>query len=459
MKIREMIEKADDLMEQGDEAKRTRLHFQQAAASARSQLQAAYAQLEAASETGEGGEPKGDAAEARAAVYAAQVLLRSAEQGLSDASRRLDSVNGEKQEMIAEIERYQEAEGGNISVLRQLQSKRFGGNAAAFAQDILDRMNAGEKARQQLLASLGISAAAKAFPSGGSAPSPGLSSLSPPGEGFFGKKDADPGRSMFHIDFSGFVQVRDRQNTAARETDRDIPVKSAEGEQKEPNDIRKHPVQDFNGLSAYMNTHYGIQLDSSMGQLELATVKDAISGLEKVVSEYPEVGELLSRGITSSSGVMSCTGTVLSFNPAYFSDRHTLAETCRKMSAQKFWVPNSSPHTIGVHEAAHGVEWALIQANSQYKTHYERVVAWNGGAEAKKIVEEACRNIKKTPYGQNKSLTELIRSISAYALTNNSETMAEAFADVDANGDNANPLSIEIKRLTRVRMNQYKGGE
>ena len=43
-------------------------------------------------------------------------------------------------------------------------------------------------------------------------------------------------------------------------------------------------------------------------------------------------------------------------------------------------------------------------------------------------------------------------------MQNDSETMAEAFADVYANGDNANPLSKEIKRLTRLSMNKYKGG-
>ena len=36
--------------------------------------------------------------------------------------------------------------------------------------------------------------------------------------------------------------------------------------------------------------------------------------------------------------------------------------------------------------------------------------------------------------------------------------MAEAFADVYANGDNAKPLSKEIKKLTRLLMNNYKGG-
>ena len=128
------------------------------------------------------------------------------------------------------------------------------------------------------------------------------------------------------------------------------------------------------------------------------------------------------------------------------------------MSNRGFWVKNASPTSIGVHEAAHGVEWALIQANRKYVTDGQRVSAWNNCSEATNIVRVACDNLKRTPYGAGKSSTELIRSISTYAMENDSETMAEAFADVYANKENAKPLSKEITRLTKSIMNKYKGG-
>lgn len=53
---------------------------------------------------------------------------------------------------------------------------------------------------------------------------------------------------------------------------------------------------------------------------------------------------------------------------------------------------------------------------------------------------------------------ELISNISRYAADNASETMAEAFADIYANGENAQELSKEIKRLTIETLNKYKGG-
>ena len=75
------------------------------------------------------------------------------------------------------------------------------------------------------------------------------------------------------------------------------------------------------------------------------------------------------------------------------------------------------------------------------------------------IVSRACKNIKKTPWGKGKKNAELIGSISRYAQSDASEAMAEAFADVYANGENASPISLEIKKLTINRYKKYKGVE
>lgn len=217
-------------------------------------------------------------------------------------------------------------------------------------------------------------------------------------------------------------------------------------------------VNDFNSLQKHMDSHYNIKMDTSIERLDIDIVKNAIGGVEVIIREYPDVGTFLKSGITSNFGVMSCTGSKLSFNPDYFCDDKRLHSTCNDMSSRGFWVPNASTVSIGIHEAAHGVEWAIIQANPRYMTDAQRVAAWNNCSEATRIVKEACANIQNTKYGFRKSRTELVRSISAYALENDSETMAEAFADVYANGVNANPLSREIKRLTHILMNKYKGG-
>lgn len=92
----------------------------------------------------------------------------------------------------------------------------------------------------------------------------------------------------------------------------------------------------------------------------------------------------------------------------------------------------------------------MIESNPDVDYDFIKTYYWNNCIEAKKIVSQAVKNVKKTPFGKDengkaKKKTDLIKSISSYATESNSETMAEAFADVYANGTEANPLSIEKK--------------
>ena len=84
-------------------------------------------------------------------------------------------------------------------------------------------------------------------------------------------------------------------------------------------------------------------------------------------------------------------------------------------------------------------------------------MAYNKCTEAQKIVGQACKNIKKTAYGKGKTNDWLKEQISRYAKDSPSETMAEAFNDAYVNGANANPLSLEIQKLTIDLYQKYKG--
>ena len=163
MRIREVGQKAENLIEQAEQAKQQQVYYQQAAANARSQMMAAYAMIDAASETDEDGNPRGDPTAARAMLYAAQAQLASAERGIADAARRLEGINRDKQDTIGEIERYTDGQRSNYAKLQELQTKRFGGNANAFIADLAARMNMGEAARDRLLQSLGQSPAGVRF--------------------------------------------------------------------------------------------------------------------------------------------------------------------------------------------------------------------------------------------------------------------------------------------------------
>lgn len=226
------------------------------------------------------------------------------------------------------------------------------------------------------------------------------------------------------------------------------------------NDIIKNigDTKDWDSLVQYMNNKYNISIDDVVKTLNFEVVKRSLFGVESVFDEFPEVAANIGNINASKSGVMSCTGEKITFNPSYFLDDQKLPKICFEMDDIHHWVNNVSPESIGVHEAAHGLEWVLINANTKYGYNWEKVTAWNKCSEAKEIVSQACKNVKKTVYGKGKVNSELIESISHYAIDSASETMAEAFADVYANGNNANQLSIEIKKLTIEKLNLYKKG-
>lgn len=217
-------------------------------------------------------------------------------------------------------------------------------------------------------------------------------------------------------------------------------------------------VKDFTELDKYLKRTYNVSVDSSVKNLDFATVQEAMTGVEAVLSEFPDLADSIRLITTSKSGVMSCSGEKITFNPAYFKTSGKLLDDCKRMSGSRWWIPNASPASIGAHESAHAIEWMMIHKNSLYEYDWQRIDVWNKCTEAKKLVSQACKNIKKTPYGKGKKNAELIGGISRYGQETASETMAEAFADVYANGENANPLSAEIKRLTIETLESYKGG-
>lgn len=215
-------------------------------------------------------------------------------------------------------------------------------------------------------------------------------------------------------------------------------------------------VKDFNQFSAYMKTNYNIDVDSSIQSLSIEAVKNAMYGVEEAFKEFPEIASNVTIIKTGKSGIMACTGNEITFNPSYFDNTGTLKTICQKYDGGWF-IKNVSPASIGYHDCAHVYEQLLINANPYYTDQIGRVLAWNDCTEAKKIVSQACKNVKKTAYGKGKKNSELIKAISEYAATNSSETLAESFADVYNNSDKANPLAKEIKKLAIEQMNLYKG--
>lgn len=163
MRIREVEQKAENIIEQGEKVKQQQAYYRQAIVDARNRLMSAYAMLDSASQTDEDGNPQGDIGYARAQIYAAQAQLASAERGMKEATQKLEFINRDKLDTLRQVEKYTESEKKNLLKLKELQNKRFGGNANAFVADLVDRMNLSERTKSRLLQSLGKNATMQTF--------------------------------------------------------------------------------------------------------------------------------------------------------------------------------------------------------------------------------------------------------------------------------------------------------
>ena len=218
-------------------------------------------------------------------------------------------------------------------------------------------------------------------------------------------------------------------------------------------------VTDFKGYKQYMKDTHGVDVTPGVKKLDLDLVKEATEGIESVTSEFTEVGETFKKICLSRRGVMSCDGELITFNSEYYTAKKDFADAVERCVKSGWWVKNASAGSIGAHEATHALEGILIELSGKKRGTRDWTRAWNNCTEARSILHEACDNLRKLPqYAQTDNM-EMIKAISGYAYKGGaSETMAEAFADVYANGTNAQPLSIEIRKVTAQRYNQYKGG-
>lgn len=234
-------------------------------------------------------------------------------------------------------------------------------------------------------------------------------------------------------------------------------VKAEEKKPKKPG--KMSDAKDFDGLDDYLKQRYDISVDKTVKSLDFNSVRDALTGLESVLDKFEGLSETIKKVKTGNGGVMSCSGENITFNPHYFESGEKIQKSCAESSASGWWIKNATPASIGAHECAHAVEWMMLQKNPAYEYDWQRVDAWNKCSEAKNIVSQACKNVKKTDFGKGQRNFQLINTISRYAGETASETMAEAFADVYANGDKASPISIEIERLTIEALKTYEGAE
>lgn len=216
-------------------------------------------------------------------------------------------------------------------------------------------------------------------------------------------------------------------------------------------------AENFEDLTNYLVSG-SIKLDDTVKDLNFDMVKRTLSSIVEVGDKYPGAFENLKTVTTSSEGIMSCSGTAITFNPEYYKEIDKLNAICKECSDDGWWVKNSSIESLGVHEFGHSINWDLINKNPYLKIS-EKVDDWNEDKTAKKIVLQACEEIKKTKYGKKLDHDEIRIRQSEYGASTAAEAIAESYADIYANKGNANPLSKKIVEIIDALFEEYsKGG-
>lgn len=218
--------------------------------------------------------------------------------------------------------------------------------------------------------------------------------------------------------------------------------------------------ESFAQAKHYMEDKYGVLFDcvdfddTKGNKLNLDMAKKIMAGAEACYKEYPFLNGRVDVIDTLYKGVMSY---------GFAGDRyHKVGVDTEKLKnidsilkdcdERKQWHKNASVESLVAHEYAHAIEhWIGEKYGKKFeKSDYEIEESMKNSSFAASIVQSAYYSLK-TP----KSITDCQRGISKYAMATYGETLAEAFADCYANGDDANDFSKAIKRKTLERVREY----
>ncbi len=165
MKISDIKNKAENLIETGEEIKQKIEQTKSNIRSAQQRVAEAQSELARASETDENGEAVGDVGGARADLDAAMMDLEYFESEIVSEQQELSEITEQKKDTASTLEEYSRVEERNISALKQLQNKSFGSNAAAVAAAMIAQMNLAESTKEALYQSMGMNYSAKSVAS------------------------------------------------------------------------------------------------------------------------------------------------------------------------------------------------------------------------------------------------------------------------------------------------------
>lgn len=200
--------------------------------------------------------------------------------------------------------------------------------------------------------------------------------------------------------------------------------------------------QTLDELAEYAKTEWDVEsVNKSLEDIDFVAVRGTFAEMDRVFKEFPQIKGSVTKIGTKDSGWMATTkggkGCTISFNPVYFSNFVDLNNEYNRTVKSHFHVANSNVFANGSHEVGHAIESMIID-----KLGYsdELAIETFGSSEiAAGIVSEAYRALENP----DKKVNE-IGKISKYALSNESETLAEAIVDYFTNAEKAADLTLEI---------------
>lgn len=207
-------------------------------------------------------------------------------------------------------------------------------------------------------------------------------------------------------------------------------------------------------LSTEWKNDFNIEIDESVKELNYSSVSRALKSLRNMLNQYPEINKYVKRISTSDNGAMVFRPSKndISLNPEYFKDPEAYSKLIKEQVRKGYWIKGTTIESDMVHEAAHVLEFVLLNRNVNYKNTLQKENAWEECNESGKIVLEAFNNLRANGIIKGNRLKESLNNISGYASKNNSEALAEAFSDCFINGNNAREISKEIKRLVDAKL-------
>ena len=219
-------------------------------------------------------------------------------------------------------------------------------------------------------------------------------------------------------------------------------------------------MTDFQSLHDFMRNTYNIELGKSMQQLDIKSVQHVARAVSEIADEFPQAVSSIRKirvhkcSTAGAAAEASLDGTINLSD--YYKNWHKLKREYGIGVKQGFHPPTkNAAESVVAHETGHLIEAALIRkatAQMGKSRRYMSIVMWNNSTEAKRIISQACKDVKTTPAGKGRKNAELRREVSGYSMRNHSENLAECVADYAANGSNAKPLSQAVWKLLKKEL-------